>query len=291
MSLRCGNAYCLVIKLGNPEFSVVMTDTSRSIATGANSSNLLGIPSGLLASASFNQFPIALSIRGVREAHADLFDELSLCANLEKARQIFSTYMDRLFELSAPRVGARRFRSSYLRLLKDWGFDSNSPAGAVLKGWVESRFGLFPSFHKAPIRRFNSPEWIVYVEEKMSSRFNNNNILAQLDVLYEFSQWVLARFVATGKRHLTLYRGTNDLREQQLLQQLDPRSAIVRLNNLVSFTSQRNIADEFGDSIIEVEVPVVKILFFNELRSPCLLQGEAEYLVIGGDYRVNMAYI
>ena len=290
MSLGCGNGYCFVIKLGNPEFSVAMTDTSRSIATGANSSNLLGIPSGLLASASFNAYPIALSIRGVREAHADLFDELSQCASLEQARQIFQRYMDTLFELNLKRIGARRFHSSYLRLLKDWGFDSNSPAGAVLKGWVESRFGLFPSFHKAPIRRFNSPEWIVYVEEKMSSRFNNNNILAQLDVLYEFSQWVLARFVATGKRHLTLYRGTNDLREQQLLQQLDPRSAIVRLNNLVSFTSQRNIADEFGDSIIEVEVPIVKILFFNELRSPCLLQGEAEYMVIGGDYRVKVAY-
>jgi NAD+--dinitrogen-reductase ADP-D-ribosyltransferase len=267
-----------------------MTDAHLSIATGANSGNLVGVPTGLLASASFNQFPIALSIRGVREAHADLFDELSLCTSLDRARQIFSIYMDTLFELSASRVGARRFRASYLRLLKDWGFDSNSPAGAVLKGWVESRFGLFPTFHRAPIRRFNSPEWLAYVEHKMSTRFNNNNIHAQLDVLYEFSQWVLARFVATGKRHLTLYRGTNDVREQQLVQQLDARTAIVRLNNLVSFTAQREIADEFGDTIIEVEVPVVKILFFNELRAPCLLRGEAEYLVIGGDYRVAMSY-
>jgi NAD+--dinitrogen-reductase ADP-D-ribosyltransferase len=160
-----------------------------------------------------------------------------------------------------------------------------------MKGWVESRFGLFPTFHKTPIRRFNSPEWIIYVEEKMSARYNNNNILSQLDVLYEFSQWVLRRFVATGKKHLTLYRGTNDLRDQQLLQPLDNRNAIVRLNNLQSFTTQRSIACEFGDTIIEVDVPIVKILFFNELRSPCLLQGEAEYLVIGGDYRVVMAYL
>lgn len=267
-----------------------MTDAHLSIASGTNSSNLVGVPSGLMASASFNQFPIALSIRGVREAHADLFDELSLCGSLEKARPIFQCYMDTLFELNVPSAGARRFRASYLRLLKDWGFDSNSPAGAVLKGWVESRFGLFPTFHKVPIRRFNSPEWIAYVEEKMSTRFNNNNIYMQLDVLYEFSQWVLARFVAVGKKHLTLYRGTNDVREQQLVQQLGTRTAIVRLNNLVSFTAQREIADEFGDTIIEVEVPSVKILFFNELRSPCLLQGEAEYLVIGGDYRVAMSY-
>lgn len=267
-----------------------MTDANLSIATGAHSGNLVGVPTGLLASASFNQFPIALSIRGVREAHADLFDELSLCASLDKARQIFHRYMDTLFGLSAQHKGARRFRASYLRLLKDWGFDSNSPAGAVLKGWVESRFGLFPTFHKAPIRRFNSPEWVTYVEEKMSTRFNNNNIHTQLDVLYEFSQWVLARHVAVGRKHLTLYRGSNDVREQQLVQQLDARTEIVRLNNLVSFTAQREIADEFGDTIITVEVPVAKILFFNDLRSPCLLRGEAEYLVIGGDYRVAMSY-
>jgi NAD+--dinitrogen-reductase ADP-D-ribosyltransferase len=263
---------------------------NTTIATSGNSTNLVGVPTGLLSSASFNEFPIALSIRGVREAHADLFDELSQCGSLAKARLIFHNYMDTLFELSAKHSGARRFHSSYLRLLKDWGFDSNSPAGAVLKGWVESRFGLFPTFHKTPIQRFNSPAWVAYVEEKMSTRFNNNNIFIQLDVLYEFSQWVLPRFVATGKKHLTLYRGTNDLREQQLVQQLDRRTAIVRLNNLVSFTAQRGIADEFGDTIIEVEVPIVKILFFNELRSPCLLRGEAEYLVIGGDYRVAMSY-
>jgi len=268
-----------------------MNDANRSIATEGHSSNLLGVPTGLLASVSFHDFPIPLSIRGVREAHADLFDELSQCDNLDKARQRFRNYMDTLFELSVKRNGARRFHSSYLLLLKDWGVDSNSQAGAVLKGWVESRFGLFPTFHRTPIRRFNSPEWVTYVEEKMSTRFNNNNIFAQLDVLYEFSQWVLPRFVATGKKHLTLYRGTNDLRDQQLLQQLDTRSAIVRLNNLLSFTAQRDIADEFGDTIIEIEIPIVKILFFNELRSPCLLQGEAEYLVIGGDYRVGMAYL
>ncbi|HET7831408.1 MAG TPA: NAD(+)--dinitrogen-reductase ADP-D-ribosyltransferase [Gallionella sp.] len=265
-------------------------ESSATIATSGNSINLVGVPTGLLASASFNEFPIALSIRGVREAHADLFDELSLCRDLAKARQIFHNYMDSLFGLSVKHAGARRFHSSYLRLLKDWGFDANTPAGAVLKGWAESRFGLFPTFHKTPIQRFNSPAWVTYVEEKMSTRFNNNNILTQLDVLYEFSQWVLRRFVATGRKHLTLYRGTNDLREQQLVQQLDRRTAIVRLNNLVSFTSRRDIADEFGDTIIEVAVPVVKILFFNELRAPCLLRGEAEYLVIGGDYRVIMSY-
>jgi NAD+--dinitrogen-reductase ADP-D-ribosyltransferase len=265
-----------------------MNEENITIASEGHSSNLLGLPTGLLAGINFNDNPIPLSIRGVREAHADLFDELSQCSNLDQARQIFCHYMDRLFELSTGRTATKRFHASYLYLLKDWGLDSNGAAGAVLKGWAESRFGLFPTFHKHPIRRFNSPEWIAYVEDKMSARFNNNNIHTQLDLLYEFSQLVLLRFVSTDKKHITLYRGTNDMRDRQLLQQLDAHHAIVRLNNLLSFTSHRNIACEFGDTIITVEVPVVKILFFNELRSPCLLQGEAEYLVIGGDYRVNM---
>lgn len=265
-------------------------NNGKSIATGGNSSNLVGIPTGLLCSVSFNDFPIPLHISGTREAHAGLFQQLGNAGGAEQAAGIFQDYMNMTFELEGKQKGARRFRASYLRLLKDWSFDSNSPAGAVLKGWVESRFGLFPTFHKAPIQRFNSLAWIQYVEEKMSSRFNNNTINMQLDLLYEFCQWMLVRFYAVGKKHLILYRGSNDLREQQVLQKLDRRTAIVRLNNLVSFTTQRSIADEFGDTIIEAEVPVAKILFFNDLLPDHLLRGEAECLVIGGDYRVSMSY-
>ena len=267
------------------------SEPDTSIASRGHSTNLVGVPTGLLASASFNDFPIALCISGTREAHRSLFERLDTLSDAGQAKQIFQDYMVVLFGLeNTPEKGERRrYRASYLRLLKDWGFDANSPAGAVLKGWVESRFGLFPTFHKAPIR-FNSSAWIQYVEEKMSSRFNNNTINMQLDLLYEFCQWMLLRFYATGKKHLLLYRGANDLRDQQLIQQLDARTAIVRLNNLVSFTTQRSIADEFGDTILEAEVPVSKIVFFKELLLAHPLQGEAECLVIGGDYRVKMSY-
>jgi len=269
-------------------------DTDTSIATIGHSSNLVGVPTGLLASASFNEFPIALAIRGVREAHAGLWASLNEAQTLDEARRSFHEYMRTTFALEAKRSGVWRFHASYLQVLEDWGFDANSQAGAVLKGWVESRFGLFPTFHKEPIRRFNSPAWIVYMEEKMSSRFNNNGIQSQLDLLYEFCQWVLHRFVATGRKHLRLYRGTNDLRDlttgDGMVQNDDGRTAMVRLNNLASFTSHRGIADEFGDTIIEAEVPIVKILCFNALLEPHALQGESEYLVIGGDYRVRMSY-
>ena len=262
------------------------SDESTSIATNGNSSNLVGVPTGLLASASFNDFPIPLCIRGTRETHAELFNSLRQAENLEEAKLIFQEYMNSRYGFARKRNGVRRFFASYSQVLADWGFDSNGQAGAVLKGWVESRFGLFPTFHKEPIRRFNSPAWVTYVEEKMSSRFNNNEINAQFDLLYEFCQWAMLHFVATGRKHLRLYRGTNDMNE--MVQ--DPKSAIVRMNNLASFTRERDIADEFGDTIIEAEVPVVKVLCFNELLIPHTLQGESEYLVIGGDYRVKASY-
>jgi len=267
-------------------------DPDHSIASSGHSTNLVGVPTGLLASVAFNEFPIPLHISGTREAHSSLFQRLNGSPDAAMAARVFQDYMTVVFGLEhAPERGERRrYRTSYLRLLKDWGFDANSPAGAVLKGWVESRFGLFPSFHKEPLRRFNSHEWLVYIEEKMSSRFHNNSIYMQLDVLYEFCQWSLARFHAPAKKHLTLFRGTNDLSEHRLLQNLAGREAIIRLNNLVSFTSQPEIADEFGDTIIEAAVPLPKILFYNDLLLSHPLRGEAEFLVIGGDYRVSMSY-
>lgn len=266
--------------------------SETSIAARGHSTNLVGVPTGLLANAAFNDYPLPLHISGTRESHRGLFNRLHHVDDPHEASRIFQYYMNLLFSLDELQLatGKRRYRATYLRLLKDWGFDANSPAGAVLKGWVESRFGMFPTFHKEPITRFNSAAWIGYVEEKMSSKLHNNSINMQLDLLYEFSQWMLARFYATGKRHIRLYRGTNDLREQLLLQRMENGRSLVRLNNLVSFTSQREIADEFGDTIIEADVPLVKVLFFNELLHPPPLRGEAEFLVIGGDYQVKMSY-
>ena len=146
---------------------------NTSIATSGNSSNLVGVPTGLLSSASFNDFPIPLCIKGTRETHSELFEALRRKENPMDARRLFQEYMQSRFALTRKRSEPRRFHASYLQVLGDWAFDANGQAGAVLKGWVESRFGLFPTFHKETIRRFNSPAWITYVKEKMSSRFNN----------------------------------------------------------------------------------------------------------------------
>lgn len=268
-------------------------------ALRGHSANLVGVPTGLLASAAFNALPLPLHIRGVHENHARLFDRLNAVGSPTEAGDCFQAYMDETFNLSAQHVApgdvpARRFRASYLRLLKGWGYDANSREGAVLKGWVESRFGLFPTFHKAALARFASAAWSRYVEDKLSSRFHNNDIHGQLDVLYEFCQWSIKRWFRPERHPLTLYRGVNDFRDISLLRgQSRPRSgiALVRLNNIVSFTAHRSIACEFGDSILEARVPMEKILFFNDLLPRHALKGEAEYLVIGGDYRVSVSYL
>lgn len=268
-------------------------------ALKGHSANLVGVPSGLLASAAFNDYPLPLHIRGVHETHARLFGLLDAAGSHADAAHTFQGYMDETFSLQRNPADAagtqpRRFRASYLRLLKGWGYDANSREGAVLKGWVESRFGLFPTFHKTVLARFASGAWSRYVEEKMSSRFSNNDIHTQLDLLYEFCQWSLAHWFLPGQHHLTLYRGVNEFCEDALLRGLSrPRrgQALVRLNNLVSFTARRSIACEFGDYILEARVPTAKILFFNDLLPRHALRGEAEYLVIGGDYRVTVSYL
>lgn len=264
-------------------------------ALRGHSANLVGVPTGLLASVAFNDHPLRLHIRGVRESHAALFDRLATAGSHVAAGEIFQDYMDQTFDLGQPHADPgnavpRRYRTSYLRLLSGWGYDASSREGAVVKGWVESRFGLFPTFHKTPLTRFASPTWARYVEDKLSSRFHNNAIHTQLDLLYEFCQWALARLRA-GQRHLTLYRGVNDFREIVLLDRALPHKgpALVRLNNINSFTASRDIAGEFGDHILEARVPTVKILFFNDLLPRHALKSEAEYLVIGGDYRVAVS--
>jgi NAD+--dinitrogen-reductase ADP-D-ribosyltransferase len=61
----------------------------------------------------------------------------------------------------------------------------------------------------------------------------------------------------------------------------------MQLNNLSSFTSDPEVAWEFGSSVWKVEVPLPKIVFFSGLLPKSLLTGESEYLVLGGHYKVR----
>jgi len=253
--------------------------------------NLVGVPTRLLASTVFNANPVALTIHGTRETHPGLFRRLEACTTQQEAGETFGQYMDLHFGHNLPEdaedMAPHRFATSYIELLRGWGFDSNSPQGAVLKGWVESRFGLIPSYHKARLQRFPSPAWVAYLEEKASSRFHNNGINFQLDALYEYCQWSLARFGTSQARCLPLWRGTNDGEEQVVQGSLQVRHCVMRMNNLVSFSASHERAEEFGDWILQTEVPVSKLLFFPGLLADSVLGSEREYLVIGGNYAVR----
>lgn len=272
-------------------------DVPEVVARKGHSTNVVGIPTALLASDSFNRADLPLRLASVRELNHGLFKMLEHAETIGHAAKLFTAYMEVIFGLhpeqrgrpNSAGDGRRRYRSSYARLLRGWAYDSNGPEGAVMKGWVESRFGLFPTFHKEPLLRFSSPAWIQYVEEKMGSRFHNNAIFSQLDLVYEFVQWSLARF-RTHPHPPTLFRGVNNFDEHPIVDVVDKRTVIVRLNNLVSFTSQRDIASWFGSYILEADVPTCKIAFFNALLPQTPLTGEGEYLVIGGDYRVRATY-
>lgn len=266
-----------------------LADVSRWYST-----NLIGIPTALLASTEFNQQPHSITIHGTREAHPSLFRLLNEHGHSqEEAAEVFVHYMDMVFGLekpdpNAPRPKDRRFHASYLKLLQGWGFDSNSAQGAVLKGWVESRFGLVPTFHKEPLQRFPSPSWMVYLEEKMGSRFHNNCINMQLDALYEYCQWSLLRFGKAGL--VRLWRGTNSCEEQIVEGKLRDRVCVMRMNNLLSFSQSAERASEFGDWVLETEIPTCKLLFFPGLLNDRVLNGEGEALVIGGLFQVKASY-
>jgi NAD+--dinitrogen-reductase ADP-D-ribosyltransferase len=254
------------------------------------------VPAALIGSTAFNRHPVALAIHGTRESARGLFDLLDASADLAECAGIFRHFMEIAFGLT-PDPAARqrserlRWRASYRKLLEGWGFDANSPQGAVLKGWVESRFGLVPTFHRAPLGRFPSPAWVTYIEEKMVSRFHGNCINLQLDLLYEFCQWCVRRFGVPARGELPVWRGVDSLDEHRVVEgSLRERRGVVHLNNLVSFSLSREHAGRFGDWILATGVPLQKLVFFPGLLGRSLLAGEGEVIALGGQYEVDVAY-
>ncbi len=267
----------------------------QDITHYGHSVNLIGIPTACIADRQFNQYPQALHISGVRSSASGLFDQLKQQTQRSACGHIFQDYMSVVFgfepeqRLRQDAQGRRRFKSSYLALIQDWGIDSNTPQGAVFKGWVESRFGLFPTYHKGKIANFIDQRWLGYIEDKMNCRFHNNCIYMQLDLLYEYCQWVIDRFRSPADSHLTLYRGVNSF-DECVIQDCRDAYKHIRLNNISSFTDKKSIASEFGAYILEVHVPLVKLVFFSDLLPQHGLRGESEYLVIGGDYLAKITH-
>jgi len=250
--------------------------------------NRCNLPAVILGSLTFQQHPTPLKLDGVEELHAGLFAMLDTIEEPAERTRVFRAALDAHFCLDCLEDAGlengkhRRAKANWLRVLRGWSFDADSREAAVLKGWVESRFGLIPRHHGEPLRDFTGPAWQHYVEMRAAGLSGTNAIEAQLDLLYAYGQYEFARRQAGS--HLTLYRGINRLADHEILSGNGNRQ-VVLFNNLTSFTANRERAGEFGDVILEVTLPVTKIFFYCGLL-PDVLKGEDEYLAIGGAYEV-----
>lgn len=204
----------------------------------------------------------------------------------------FHDFMDVTFQLhqwerEATRSSQKSLKNSYLRFLRGWLFDSNSVEGAVLKGWVESRLGLVPTFHKQIINGIQTEDYYLYQLDRMKGASRTSAILSQLDLLYEYVQYELRR-QKPEEKYLTLFRGVYDFEEHVILARFGKNRYRMRLNNLNSFTGDFERAWEFGTRVLRVNVPLTKIFFLCGILPKSLFKGEDEFLVIGGEYDLEV---
>ena len=254
--------------------------------------NLCSLPPWAIASHHYNSNPQPLEIQGVRRAGRLFFERLELLSDPPERARLLHDYLDVTFQLhqweaQSTARGRKSLKNSYLRFLRGWMFDSNSLEGAVLKGWVESRMGLPPSFHLEPIRDIQGEAYGRYLRDRMKGAARTSAINAQLDLLYEWVQYELARRLP-HERWLTLYRGVNDFAEHEVIEDRGGRNYLLQLNNLNSFTTDFERAWEFGSQVIRTRVPLPKIFFKSDFFPSSLLKGEEEVMVIGGRYEVDV---
>ena len=243
-----------------------------------------------IASWEFQDNPRPLELDHLRLTDRRLWQRLESIPDAVERGLVFHDYVTVKFRLHdwTDSSGSARacLRHSYLHALRNWGVDSNGPSGAALKSWVESRFGLRATYHGGLLSTDNDAR-SRYAADRMKGAARTANLFMQLDLLYTFCQIELARR-HPGERWLTLYRGTHD--PDEYVVRSAPRRegrVLVEFNNLSSFTSDREVAWEFGSSVWEAAVPFSKIVFFHGLLPPSILQGENEHLVLGGEYHVR----
>lgn len=255
--------------------------------------NRCNLPAVILGGLTFQRHPAPLLLDGVAELHYRFFRSLELLAEPDERAQRFMDYMTVYFRLEAledvgltPGRRKLRGRADYLRMVRGWAFDPNSQEGAVLKAWVESRFGLLARYHGGLLDdRIRDDTYMHFLEACSRGLYNTNALEAQLDLLYAYAQYEQLRQQPTAA-HLSLYRGFNRFSDDQVLAKPDRRRWVVLLNNLSSFSVRRERAEEFGDHLLRVQVPLTKVFFYNRML-PGMLKGEDEYVVVGGVYEVE----
>ena len=256
--------------------------------------NRCNLPAAILGSLTYQKHPVPLKLDGVAELHRGLFALLDRLTDAGERAQAFMLHLSSAFFLTQPEQAGltastahNRAKADYLKMVRGWAFNPDGRESAVMKGWVESRFGLMQRYHGGPIRDFSDDTYRRYLEMRSAGLYGTNALEAQLDLLYTYCQYELAR-QHPAQTHLTLYRGVNRVGEYETLSVLDNKRRVVLLNSLSSFTASHERADEFGDQLLTAEVPLAKIFYHTRLL-PDMLKGEEEYAVIGGLYEVSIA--
>lgn len=252
--------------------------------------NRCNLPAVILGSLTFQRHPTPLALDGVAELHHDLFARLDRLKLPHQRAEVFRDYITVLFRLEHPEeigltehVRKSRVKANWMRVLRGWAFDPDGREAAVLKGWVESRFGLTPRHHVEHLHDPASEAYRRYEQMRAEGLYGTNALEAQLDLVYAYCQYEFAR--AQAPTHLQLHRGVNRVESYEILVDAG-RQAVLLLNNISSFSSERERAGEFGDIILDAAIPTAKVLFHYRLL-PGVLQGEGEYLVIGGACEVE----
>ena len=186
--------------------------------------NRCNLPAVILGSLTYQRHPVPLEIDGIRAFHADLFGLLAPITDRRERAERFIDYMaahfclDHLEEagLTPGRRSKKRVNANYLRLVRGWSFDSDGREGAVLKHWVETRFGLLTRHHGGPLDGRDSEGYHAYMDQAAAGLYATNALESQLDLLYTYCQYELAR-QHPGEGHLTLYRGINHIDEHEVL--------------------------------------------------------------------------
>jgi len=259
-------------------------DHSRSSC----SLNRCNLSPWIIGSEEFQANPLPLEIDGARTTDLGLFRGLEQLAEPADRSRFFHDYLCAKFSLNEKftLLGKSRSPYSYVHLLRAWGADSNGPAGAVLKSWVESRFGLLATFHQGRLAEDRAAR-AAFMADRTRGAAKSIGVLMQLDLLYTFCQDELRRRLP-GEQWKILYRGTHDSEEYTVQKETGAKRAVlVQLNNVSSFTSDPEVAWEFGSSAWEVKVPFAKIVFFSGLLPKSCLAGESEHLVLGGYYNLR----
>lgn len=249
--------------------------------------NRCNLPASILASLTFQRHPVPLELDGIRPHYQDLFSQLSALPDSGQRCQHFADYMAVHFRLPGhpltPWPEAEpipRPQANYRRLLLGWLFDSDSDSGAAWRLWVESRFGLCTRYHREPILHQEAGPYYRFMQACVRATYNTNDLASQFDLLYSFCQLEL-HYRYPDALHLELYRGG----DERPLSGTD-EDPVVLYNNLSSFTREVDEAYRFGPRVHAVQVPLSKIVCFESLL-PGALDGENEFMVLGGYYRVT----